>query len=218
MILEVLLPTISKDKTFFYTTNPSISSPINIGQLVNLTFRKKPQVGVVIKKHKELNLTFRLLKIDKVLDGLILKKEVLKSIEFLSIYTCSPISIILKNFLNSFCLKSGKLEKSFETIKKPKILYSCDQIDVQKKIQNLNLSKFNVITLNGVTGSGKTRVYMNIVKKKLEKGFQCLILVPEIILTKDWVKEIERDFGIVSHIYHSSEKKKKDHKSGNLLF
>ena len=209
MILEVLLPTLSKDKTFFYTTNPSISSKIDIGQLVNLTFRKKPQVGVVIKKHKELNLTFRLLKINKVLEGLILKKEVLKSIEFLSVYTCSPISIILKNFLSSFCLKSEKLEKSFETIKRSKILYSYDQIDVQKKIQNLGLNKFNVITLNGVTGSGKTRVYMNIVKKKLEKGFQCLILVPEIILTKDWVKEIEKDFGIVSHIYHSSEKKKK---------
>jgi len=52
MILEVLLPTLSKDKTFFYTANPSISSKIDIGQLVNLTFRKKPQVGVVIKKHK----------------------------------------------------------------------------------------------------------------------------------------------------------------------
>ena len=186
MILEVLLPTLSKDKTFFYTTNPSISSKIDIGQLVNLTFRKKPQVGVVIKKHKELNLTFRLLKINKVLEGLILKKEVLKSIEFLSVYTCSPISIILKNFLSSFCLKSEKLEKSFETIKRPKILYSYDQIDVQKRIQNLGLNKFNVITLNGVTGSGKTRVYMNIVKKKLEK-----------------------DFGIVPHIYHSTEKKKK---------
>ena len=39
----------------------------------------------------------------------------------------------------------------------------------------------------GVTGSGKTRVYMKIVQKKLETGMQCLILVPEIILTKDWV-------------------------------
>ena len=209
MILEVLLPTLLKDKTFFYKIKPSSSSKIDIGQLVHLTFRKKSQVGVVIKTHKKLNLTFKLLEINEVLEGLILKKEILKSIEFLSIYSCSPISIILKNFLSSFCFKTEKLEKSFETIKRPKILYSKDQKNVQKEIQNLGLSKFNVITLNGVTGSGKTRVYMNIVKKKLEKGFQCLVLVPEIILTKDWVKEIERDFGIVSHIYHSSEKKKK---------
>ena len=65
-----------------------------------------------------------------------------------------------------------------------------------KKINKLNLDIFNVINLQGVTGSGKTRVYMKLVKKKLEKGFQCLILVPEIILTKEWVNEIENDFGL----------------------
>ena len=35
---------------------------------------------------------------------------------------------------------------------------------------------------------------MTLVKNKLKRGFQCLILVPEIILTKDWVNEIENDF------------------------
>ena len=38
---------------------------------------------------------------------------------------------------------------------------------------------------------------------------QCLILVPEIILTKDWVTEIRNDFGICPQIFHSSESKKK---------
>ena len=50
---------------------------------------------------------------------------------------------------------------------------------------------------------------MKILKKKLEKGLQCLILVPEIILTKDWLTEIENDFGISPYIFHSSETKKK---------
>ena len=38
---------------------------------------------------------------------------------------------------------------------------------------------------------------------------QCLILVPEIILTKDWVTEIRNDFGICPHIFHSLKVKKK---------
>ena len=50
---------------------------------------------------------------------------------------------------------------------------------------------------------------MKLVKKKLEKGFQCLILVPEIILTKEWVNEIENDFGLTPQIFHSSESIKK---------
>ena len=49
---------------------------------------------------------------------------------------------------------------------------------------------------------------MQLVKKKWKKGFQCLILVPEIILTSEWVNEIENDFGITPVIFHSSESKK----------
>ena len=56
---------------------------------------------------------------------------------------------------------------------------------------------------------------MKLVKKKLEKGFQCLILVPEIILTKDWVNEIENDFGNKTLYFHSSENKKKEQRYGN---
>ena len=72
-----------------------------------------------------------------------------------------------------------------------------------------------MISLYGVTGSGKTRVYMNIVKEKLKKNFQCLILVPEIILTKEWVNEIFTDFGISAEIYHSSIKTKQKEKIWN---
>ena len=71
-----------------------------------------------------------------------------------------------------------------------------EQKKALSKINEKNLNIFSVISLYGVTGSGKTRVYMNIVKKKLRKNFQCLILVPEIILTKEWVDEIFNDFGI----------------------
>ena len=44
------------------------------------------------------------------------------------------------------------------------------------------------------------------IQEKLKKNFQCLILVPEIILTKEWVNEIFFDFGISAEIYHSSIK------------
>ena len=52
-------------------------------------------------------------------------------------------------------------------------------------------------------------------KEKLKKNFQCLILVPEIILTKEWVSEIFTDFGIKSEIYHSSIKTKQKEKIWN---
>ena len=56
---------------------------------------------------------------------------------------------------------------------------------------------------------------MTLVKNKLKKGFQCLILVPEIILTKEWVNEIKNDFGITPYVFHSSENKRKELKFGS---
>ena len=76
----------------------------------------------------------------------------------------------------------------------------------------MGLSKFKAFTLSGITGSGKTRIYMYLVKEKLIKKFQCLIMVPEIILTKEWVREISEDFGINTIVYHSSIKKSEKHK------
>ena len=47
---------------------------------------------------------------------------------------------------------------------------------------------------------------MNKVKEVVDKGLQCLILVPEIILTNQWVDEIQEYFGLNPEIYHSSKK------------
>ena len=76
------------------------------------------------------------------------------------------------------------------------------------KIKKINFNEFNVVLLEGVTGSGKTRVYIQKVKEVIEMGFQCLILVPEIILTKQWVDDIKDELSFKPVIYHSSIKKK----------
>ena len=111
-----------------------------------------------------------------------------------------------------------KIQKSFKILDKCEPKINDEQNKALKEISKINLKGFKVINFQGVTGSGKTRVYMKILKKKLEKGLQCLILVPEIILTKDWLTEIENDFGISPYIFHSSEtKKKKGRRFGSQL-
>ena len=79
-----------------------------------------------------------------------------------------------------------------------------EQQNAVKKIKIGNLKSFKTILLDGVTGSGKTRVYSKIIQETLEKGFQCLVLVPEIILTSQWIIEFKGEFGFEPEIYHSS--------------
>jgi len=209
MILEVLVTSTPTDKTFFYESSFSTENQPCIGQIVKLKFRKKNQTGLILKKHKKLKLNFTLLKVGEIFDGLIFKEEVMKSMIFLSNYSCSPLPLIFKQFMSGFDEKIKKIDQKFKILDKPKTKINDEQNNALRKIKNINLECYNAINLQGVTGSGKTRVYMKLVKKKLEEGFQCLILVPEIILTKDWVNEIKNDFGIKPYVFHSSENKKK---------
>ena len=59
-----------------------------------------------------------------------------------------------------------------------------------------SLSGFNVFLINGVTGSGKTEVYLNLIEKIILKGLQAMVLVPEINLTPQTVSRFYRRFAV----------------------
>ena len=60
-----------------------------------------------------------------------------------------------------------------------------------------------VYLLHGVTGSGKTEVYLRLARKALDEGKQVLILVPEISLTPQMISRVSSRFGSDLAIYHS---------------
>ena len=61
----------------------------------------------------------------------------------------------------------------------------------------------DVFLLHGMTGSGKTEVYLHLAKDALDKGKQVLILVPEIALTPQMIERVRGRFGSALAIYHS---------------
>ena len=61
----------------------------------------------------------------------------------------------------------------------------------------------NVCLLHGVTGSGKTEVYMHLIKEIIERGGQVLYLVPEISLTTQLINRLQQYFSEDLLVYHS---------------
>ncbi|MGY6518584.1 MAG: primosomal protein N' [Lysobacteraceae bacterium] len=65
------------------------------------------------------------------------------------------------------------------------------------------LGRFQPVLLEGVTGSGKTEVYLDAVQACLERGRQALVLVPEIGLTPQTLERFQRRLGQPVHALHS---------------
>ena len=65
------------------------------------------------------------------------------------------------------------------------------------------LGNFQAFLLDGVTGSGKTEVYLQIIEKTLTCGLQALVLVPEIGLTPQLIERFQRRFNLPLAVLHS---------------
>ena len=90
----------------------------------------------------------------------------------------------------------------FTVSPKNEFVLNADQDSVVTQIQ-VGMEKFSCHLLEGVTGSGKTEIYMQLVARALKLGRQSLVLVPEISLIPQTLRHFERRFGAVVMAFHS---------------
>ncbi|MDA9713530.1 primosomal protein N' [Alphaproteobacteria bacterium] len=82
-----------------------------------------------------------------------------------------------------------------------------DQENIFKSLQINKNNDFQVHLIDGVTGSGKTELYLKAVESNLVTGNQSLILLPEIALTEEWSRRFFKYFGCRPFIWHSKQSK-----------
>lgn len=111
-------------------------------------------------------------------------------------------ALIKANILEQYEVETGRLPNYAGNLTEPFKL-----TDVQQKAYNEILDSFrekNVTLLYGVTSSGKTEIYIKLIKEQLEQGRQVLYLLPEIALTTQIMHRLQQVFGDKLCIYHSN--------------
>ncbi len=216
MEVPVLIPKLF-NHPFTYLKKHS-SESLNQGDLVLVPFGKKKEIGVVWDEFKKTERKIKLKHVEKKILNQSLSKKLIKFINWFSIYNIVPKGMVLK-----MCL--GNL-RDFEELKKEekykiktnttKYFLNVEQKNAVKYLTNVG-EKFNVSVLIGITGSGKTLVYFERIKKLIKQNKQALILIPEIFLTTQFKKRFEQFFGYEPAIWHSKISKNKKKNIWNLV-
>ncbi|MDK7755268.1 MAG: primosomal protein N' [Peptoniphilus harei] len=112
----------------------------------------------------------------------------------------SPIKSLIKRNLIEEYKKEVNREPVENTYKTNKLALNDEQQEALKSIQETDKV---VSLLHGLTGSGKTEVYLNLTSKVIEDGGQVIVLVPEIGLTPQMIERFKSWFGNEVAIIHS---------------
>lgn len=110
--------------------------------------------------------------------------------------------LVVRKFLNTYEREIGRLNNAGEP--HPELIKPLNEAQ-QTAYNNIVFSflKKNVVLLHGVTSSGKTEIYIHLIRQAIERRQQVLYLLPEIALTVQIRQRLQRVFGNRLGIYHS---------------
>ncbi len=208
MRFPILLPNIF-NHPFTYESDLNLT----VGDFVIVPFGKSKITGVVWDEfEKKNNKNFKIKTVLKKLNVPPLKKTTIKFLNWFTEYNIIPKGMALKLVLLSSNAIEKLEKKNFKIFNKSIRRNTIKLSEEQKKtLSKMNISneKFRVHVLQGKTGSGKTIVYFSALKEIINRGFQGLILLPEIGLTYQFEKKFLEFFGIPPAVWHSGISKKK---------
>jgi len=201
MKTEVLLP---KVFNFSFTYN-SNNIPLKTGDLVEIPFGQNTEIGVVWKKkNEELKKNIKIKKVIKKIENYSLNYKLVDFVEWFSSYNMVPLGLVLRMVLGNKDKFTKKVKENFIKLNKKKEKYKLNE-EQKKAFKYLDVAdnKFDVSVLQGTTGSGKTLVYFERLKKIIKKNKQVLVLLAEIFLTNEFKFRFENFFGYEPAIWHS---------------
>ena len=208
MKVPVLFPKIF-DHPFTYKSE--ISESLKPGDFVKAPFGLSEITGVVWPYEQKTEKKFKIKKILKKINVKNLNSSMIEFISWFSKYNLVPLGLSFKMCLLNKDVVEKTFNKEFNKFKVKsrgnKFLLNTEQKKSLAFIRSIG-NNYNVTVLEGVTGSGKTLVYFERIKDLIDKGFQALILLPEIALTNQFSRRFKDFFGTEPAIWHSGTTKK----------
>jgi len=209
-VLHVCIPNTKRDY-FDYLALPDTPAPI--GSRVWVSFRNTQKLGVIVGIGTPEDAQRKLKSITEVIDETpLLSEAFLKLCRWINRYYHAPLSevlaIALPKKIRAGQMIEPKLPKPNTKPPSPPLVLNQEQAVALEAMRHA-LNHYHAFVLHGVTGSGKTEVYLQLAAQVLAKNQQILILVPEIGLTPQLFTRFEARFPDLIVMIHSHVSDKK---------
>ncbi len=174
--------------TFTYASE----APLLIGQLVRVPVGSRQVNGVVTKAVPKPEYAVK--PVERILESVPLPAVQLELARWLSDYYATPLASVLQTMLPAGAEKARRLKPATISVKSSQRTTFVLNPDQAVAVQEIATSSPGTVLLHGITGSGKTAVYIELAKRSVAEGKSVLILVPEIALTSQLVAEFTTHF------------------------
>jgi primosomal protein N' (replication factor Y) len=198
------------DKLFTYAVPEALRGRVKPGSRVLVPFGPRRVTGYAIEERRRVPGMVKLKEIAALVDEEpLLTEELLDLARWMSAYYLHPLGEVLRAVLPSTIKGRGRPAGEDETKGKfpAEIEYPAltpDQASAFESIRAaLDSGTSARFLLHGVTGSGKTEVYLRCIEETLRRGKSALVLVPEIALIPQATSRFRRRFGEAVAVLHS---------------
>ncbi len=177
---------------------------IEIGMRVKINFAGRNTTGFIIELHNNKPKDFEVKNILEQIDkAVIFDNRFIQLVSFIAQYYQAYMGEVFSLALPSGIKESSRYRIPFETSGKKEPVLSKAQLDVYSEIiQNREEGNLTHL-LFGITGSGKTEIYIKLALDTIKKGKSVIYLVPEISLSSQLFQRLYAVFGDDMIIYHS---------------
>lgn len=180
----------------------SCAENLRIGTIVEIPLGKNKTVGIIYKKVEKPD--FAVKDIIRKLYDEPLPSHLVKSIIWLSEYYLVPLPQVVSLFLPNTIEKKHKI--ATESPEKPLKTADIPLNPAQKQaLKAIEAIKNNTKLLHGITGSGKTNIYLTLAHRAYAAKSSVILLVPEIALTSQLVQIFKETFGENVVLIHSKQ-------------
>ena len=192
--------------TFTYAND----TPVAIGAFVMIPVGKQTLLGVVVKEVARPN--YETKEISELLDIPTLPLQLVQTAEWMSSYYHSHLATVLQTILPRGLTKNRRHKQRSSLSHERDRTHFLLNKQQQAALDTLGKTDSGTILLHGVTGSGKTTIYIEYAKQMLAQNKSVIVLVPEIALTSQLVAEFQQHFPDVV-LAHSKQTEAERHTS-----